>query len=45
MQKRIFITGENGYIGNHIKEWLSNCEEPYDVTMLNLRTEEWKDMS
>ena len=45
MQKRILITGENGYIGTHIKEWLSNCEEPYDVTMLNLRTEEWKDMS
>ena len=45
MQKRIFITGENGYIGNHIKEWLSNCEESYDVKMLDLRTEEWKNIS
>lgn len=45
MQKRIFITGENGYIGTHIKEWLSNCEEPYDVTLLNLRTDDWKNIS
>lgn len=45
MQKRILITGENGYIGTHIKEWLSDCEEPYDVTTLNLRTDEWKDIS
>lgn len=45
MQKRIFITGENGYIGTHIKEWLSNIEEPYDVTLLNLRTDEWKNIS
>lgn len=45
MQKRIFITGENGYIGTHIKEWLSNYEEQYDVAMLNLRTEEWKKIS
>lgn len=45
MQKRIFITGENGYIGTHIKEWLSNCEKPHDVTMLNLRTDDWKNIS
>ena len=45
MQKRIFITGENGYIGTHIKEWLCNYEEQYDVAMLNLRTEEWKNIS
>lgn len=45
MPKRILITGENGYIGTHIKDWLSNFQEQYDVIMLNLRTEEWKDMS
>lgn len=42
MQKRVLITGENGFIGTHIKGWLSNYDESYDVTMLNLRTEEWK---
>lgn len=44
MQKRICITGLNGYIGTHIKKWLSDYKDKYDVTMLDLRTDEWKNI-
>lgn len=42
MHKRVLITGKNGYIGKHIQEWLLNEGDMYDVIMLNVRTEEWK---
>lgn len=45
MQKRVLITGENGYIGKHIQEWLQNQVDSYYVTMLNVRAEEWKNSS
>ena len=45
MQKRVLITGENGYIGKHIQQWLQNQADSYDVTMLSVRTEEWRNAS
>lgn len=45
MQKRVLITGENGYIGKHIQQWLQNQADSYNVTMLSVRTEEWRNAS
>lgn len=44
--KNILITGENGYIGKHIGQWLVNQEnKEYKVSYLNVRTDDWKNDS
>lgn len=45
MRKRVVITGEKGYIGVHIQQWLQGYADSYNVTMLNVRTGEWKNNS
>lgn len=42
MRKRILVTGKQGYIGNHIQQWLLKQPEIYNVETLNLRTDDWK---
>ena len=42
MRKRILVTGKQGYIGNHIQQWLLKQPEIYNVEMLNLRADDWK---
>lgn len=44
MQKSILITGENGYIGKHIRQWLLKKPDVYNVEMLNVRTDTWKNL-
>lgn len=44
MQKRVLITGEKGYIGKHIQQWLLKQTSIYNVKMLNVRTDEWKNV-
>lgn len=43
MQKRVLITGEKGYIGMHIQQWLLQQSSIYSVEMLNVRTDEWQE--
>lgn len=38
--KKILITGQNSYIGTHVKNWLDN--EKYDVRELDVKTDEWR---
>lgn len=45
MRKRIMITGEKGYIGTHLQQWLLNHPALYDVAMLNVRTDAWRQLS
>ena len=42
MQKQILITGEKGYIGKRIQQWLLKQPKIYNVKMLNVRTDEWR---
>lgn len=44
MQKRVLITGEKGYIGKHIQKWLLKQPSIYNVEMLNVRTDKWKNV-
>lgn len=44
MQKQILITGEKGYIGKHIQQWLLKQPNIYNVKMINVRTDEWKNV-
>lgn len=39
--KKILITGQNSYIGTHVKNWLDN--EKYDVRELDVKTDEWRE--
>lgn len=39
--KKILITGKNSYIGTHVREWLEKDKKQYEVTELDLKTEEW----
>ena len=38
---KIFIIGNNSYIGNHIDEWLS--QRGFAVSQLDVLTEDWQD--
>ncbi|MBI9014101.1 MAG: NAD-dependent epimerase/dehydratase family protein [Clostridiales bacterium] len=40
--KKILITGANGYIGNSIENKLNMIEGKYDVSRLDVRTDNWK---
>lgn len=44
MQKHVLITGEKGYIGKHIQQWLLKETGIYNVKMLNVRTDEWQNV-
>ena len=39
--KKILITGKNSYIGTHVKNWLKKDKKQYEVTELDVKTEEW----
>ena len=40
--KKILITGKNSYIGTHIKNWLGNEQDKYEVTELDVRNDDWQ---
>lgn len=44
MQKQVLITGEKGYIGIHIQQWLLKKTSIYNVQMLNVRSDEWQNV-
>ncbi len=39
--KRILITGKNSYIGKHVKDWLENGSKLYEVTEIDVKTQDW----
>lgn len=39
--KKILITGKNSYIGNHVKDWLENDSKLYEVTEIDVKTQNW----
>ena len=41
MVKKILITGKDSYIGIHVKEWLKKEENQYEVTELDVKTQDW----
>lgn len=43
--KRILITGAGSYIGLHVKAWLEQRPEDYQVETLSLRAEGWREHS
>ena len=43
--KRILITGAGGYIGLQVREYLARWPEGYQVTLLSLRGEDWREHS
>lgn len=38
----VLITGINGYIGNSVKNWLSKYPYEYKISLLDVRSESWK---
>lgn len=42
---KVIITGEKGYIGVSLKNWLLNKEDIEEVKMLDVRAEDWKQES
>ena len=40
--KRVLITGEHSYIGNFLKEWLSQWKNEYEVDKISVRGDGWK---
>ena len=45
MLKKIIITGVNGRIARHLTRYLAGWEGLYEVVLLSLRDDLWKDMS
>lgn len=43
--KNILITGRNSYIGNNIESWLSNSDNAYLVTSIDVKGKDWQDMN
>lgn len=43
--KRILITGTSGYIGQHVRQWLEQYPGAYQVEMLSLRSDDWRNHS
>ena len=41
MVKKILITGKDSYIGIHVKEWLKKEANQYEVTELDIKTQDW----
>lgn len=41
MVKKILITGKDSYIGIHVKEWLGKEANQYEVTELDVKTQDW----
>ena len=39
--KHVLITGVDSYIGNSVKEWLSNQQEEYVIDEIDLREDHW----
>lgn len=42
--KKILITGENSYIGNSFIKWISQWPDKYEVDVISVRTDEWKEL-
>lgn len=43
--KKILITGVNSYIGNAVQAWLENNPEKYEIDIIDLKNENWRDLS
>ena len=43
--KRILITGAGSYIGQHVRQWLERYSGDYQVEMLSLRGDDWRQRS
>ena len=43
--KRILITGVNSYIGDSFANYVSQWPDEYKVSFVDLRTDEWKNVS
>lgn len=41
--KKILITGVNSYIGNSLAKWLEIDQEKYDIDLISLKDESWRD--
>lgn len=41
--KKILITGANSYIGNSVQAWLEKEPKNYQVTTIDMKTDEWKE--
>lgn len=39
--RKILITGKNSYIGTNVKKWLEQEKNNYEVTELDVKTDEW----
>ena len=40
--KTILITGLNGYIGSHLRQWIEYRHSDWIVVMLSVKNEEWR---
>ena len=40
--KKVLITGQNGYIGTQLKNWLSNWSDEYNTEFISLKNEDWR---
>lgn len=43
--KKILITGQNSYIGNKFKEWVSQWPDDYQITKISVRNDDWKNQN
>lgn len=42
--KRVLITGERSYVGTQLNKWLAQWPEDYEVTMISVRDQQWRQM-
>lgn len=43
--KKILIAGTDSYIGNSIKKWFSQWSDDYSIDEVDMRNDDWKNMS
>lgn len=41
--KKILITGLNSYVGTSLESWLRNYPDRYNIEMISLRNDQWKE--
>lgn len=42
-KKRILVTGKNSYVGTSFKKWVEQWPDQYEVDMISVRGEEWRE--